>query len=467
MASSTPLTNQLPRIAPTSLDRPPAWRARLARRLSSRGLVYAMLPALSLANAGVGLLLPLLLGPAGFGQYAIVVTLFQYALIFDLGISQLIDRRIPVLSAAGAEAEWRSFANDMLWLRLYIAVLAMAGGGTAILLLARSGLLPFPPAPALLALAAGLCFMLALGPAAIHRALAQGRPFALINAALMVVLATARPLGMVLGGVTGSFLAIALCYGAIAAWVLRGPFRPNLRAGWPRPPLRLLLLQGMPLFLTSFVWACYMTANRWVVSLLAEPVELGKFAFGANVVYLVVGAIGALSQFYYPKVVARFSAEGPFAVSADVARDLCRLALATAVPTALGILAAPWGIALVYAKFAGSEGVVQLLAVAIPSLVLASWAMPLSLSTAARPWIEGLLIYPGCLAALIGLTWGAWQLAGAPGAACGLVLSALPLLALQLAMLRATRLLRTAHAAAILALVLAVTGLLWLLAWLV
>ena len=47
--------------------------------------------------------------------------------------------------------------------------------------------------PALLALAAGLCFMLALGPAAIHRALAQGRPFALINAALMVVLATAHP----------------------------------------------------------------------------------------------------------------------------------------------------------------------------------------------------------------------------------------------------------------------------------
>ena len=468
MASFRPLAGDLtaPEIAAPQhrLAARHPWITWINREHLQQGLIYAMLPMLSLANAAVGLLLPLLLGPAHFGQYAIVVTIFQYALILDFGTSQLIDRRVPVLTAAGAEAERERFANGMLWLRLYIAALAMLGGSATIGLLAHLDLLPFPPAPALFALAAGLCFMLALGPAAMHRALAQRRPFAFINAALLLVLATARPLGMALGGVIGSFVAIALCYAAIAARVLRGPFRPHLREGWPRPPLRLLLVQGLPLFLASFIWAFYMTANRWVVSLLADPVELGKFAFGANVVYLVVGAVGALSQFYYPKVVTRFVAGGAFSVSRTLTLDFCRLALAITLPTALGIVAAPFGIELIYAQFVGSEGVLQLLAVAIPSLVLASWVMPLSLATGARPWIEGLVIYPSCLTILILVTYEAWQIAGAHGAAYGLALSALPLLTLQLVMLRAIRLLRSAHAAIILATTLGATGALWLLA---
>ena len=97
--------------------------------------LYALMPGLSAANAAVGLLLPALLGPTEFGRYAIAVTLFQYALIADLGVSQLIDRRVPPRLAASDHAGFARFTNAMLWLRLYIAAVLAIGGSLLLLLL--------------------------------------------------------------------------------------------------------------------------------------------------------------------------------------------------------------------------------------------------------------------------------------------------------------------------------------------
>lgn len=427
-------------------------------------LPYAMMPALSGMNAIVGLLLPALLGPTAFGQYAIAVTLFQYGLICDLGISQLVDRRLPVLLAAGDAGQQVRFASDALWVRFYVAGGTMAAGAACLAGLAATGRLPFDLGAGVLSLAAGLLFMLALGPMSIDRAMSRRREFVLASVACNSVLAVARPMGVLLGGTTGCFAALAALYAVVAGRILSG--REWTTGGRPGVRRSLhLLAQGTPLFATSFVWAFYMTANRWVVSFLAPDLELGHFAFGANITYLVVGTIAALAQLYYPGVTKRAALLGAFSVSRAVARDLCGLMVLMVPVAAVGIVAGPVLIEVFYHKFAGAEIPMRVLLSAVPALVVASWLMPLSLSAAARPWIDGAVVYPLALAVLMVGTWAGYRAGGIAGASWGLPASALPLLALQLARLRLARVVTWADAGWLLLATTTATGLLAALAW--
>ena len=154
-----------------------------------------------------------------------------------------------------------------------------------------------------------------------------------------------------------------------------------------------------------------------------------------------MGAVGALSQFWYPRITTRFAGPDAAALSSDVAQHLCGLVVAVTVPAAVGIVTAPWLIELFYSTFVGAEGALRLLLVAVPNLVVASWLMPLTLSIAPRPWIEGLLIYPFSLGVLVLATYWGHETGGIAGAAYGLVAGSVPLVVLQLARLRATGLL--------------------------
>ena len=424
-------------------------------------LFYGAMPGLSAVNALVGLMLPLLLGPARFGRYAIVVTLFQYGLVFDFGLSQLIDRRVPVLIADPDPGELERFVAPVLWLRLYVAGATLVLGCAVMAWLDGSGRLPFGYWSGVLSLCAGLCFMVTLGPGSVYRASSRRRIFGQLNIVGMVILAVARPIGVLVGGVLGCFAALAACQVVMATVVQAGmPLlparRPGLAVAWS------LLRQGVPLFLTSFVWAFYMTANRWVVSMMAPDLTLGQFAFGANIVSLIVGALGAMSQFYYPRVVTQFAAGAPLAASRAVRRDFLLLLAGTALTTAFGLGAGPLLITLLYPKFAAAAFGVQVMLLAMPGLVLAAWLMPLALSTAKRPWLEGLLIYPSALVVLTAATHFGYRSDGIDGAAYGLVISAMPLLLLQLGALRLTRLLSTPDAAAIFTATMAATAALWL-----
>ena len=398
------------------------------------------MPGLSLVNAGVGLLLPMLLTPQQFGRYAIIVTLFQYGLIFDLGMSQLTDRRVPLLLSASRAAERRVLVDSILWIRLLIAATVLLGGAAIIGLLSTMGDLFLPPIATLLSLTAGIFFMVTLGPASVYRAASNRRMFGNINIALMLVLAIARPAGLLGGGVTGCFVALAGGYAALAFYVQRG-MRPSLQN---RPTIRgalALVGAGLPLFLSSFSWAFYMTANRWVVSTLADATEMGQFAFGSNVVTLIVGAVGSLGQFYYPRIVAQCGEGDRSLVSPRLGRDICALAAGVTVMTTAGILIGPPLIAVFYPHFVASIPAVLLLLLATPALTVASWLMPIALSTTGRPWVEALVVYPGALLILLVATWLGYGAAGVSGAALGLAVSAAPLLGLQLLTLRSAGLL--------------------------
>lgn len=433
-----------------------AWRRRVVP-----ALFYATMPALTVLNAGVGLLLPMLLEPVAFGQYALVVTLFQYGLIFDLGLSQLTDRLVPRMLGIEHANTLAGFRQQVLWTRLYLAVLLLAGGSAGALLINHRSA-EFPAGSAWLSLVAGVAFMVLMGPTSFYRAASDRRTFWRVSVAINLILAVARPVGLISGGIMGCFAMLGLAYAALAGQLQAGmpldwTARPGVRASFG------LLGRGLPLFLTSFAWAFYLTANRWVISGAATDIELGHFAFGSNVVTLIVGAAGALGQFYYPRIVTRAATAGPYGVSASVRRDFCRLAAASGVVTGVGMVLGPTLIGLLYPKFLPSIPVVQPMLLAVPSLVVASWLMPLSLSTALRPWREGVIVYPTALAVLVAATWTGYRVNGIAGAGWGLVASALPLLALQLGTLSVAALLRTRDAAQIIAVSTGVTGLVSLL----
>ncbi len=418
-------------------------------------LLLAAVPGLSLVNAGVGLLLPMLLEPVAFGEYALIVLLFQYGLVFDLGLAQLTDRHVPLLLAAQDRGILAGFRQSVLWTRIYIAGVLLGLG--AVLAVIEHGRSPsFPAFAGFLSLFAGVAFMLVLGPGSFYRAGSDRRTFGQITIAVMLILAVGRPLGLALGGIGGCFALLGLLYAGVVGWAHAG--MPARWDGRPRLGRSLgLIRQGAPLFLTSFVWAFYLTANRWIVSWLGSGEEVGHFAFGSNIVTLIIGAVGSLSQFYYPRIAARFAAEGRYAVSAVVRRDVGLLAVAIAIPTMIGIAAGPALIGLVYPKFVQSVPVVRLLLLAMPSLVVASWLMPLAISIGVRPWFSGLVVYPGALLIQLAVTAAGYRLNGIGGAAAGLVASALPLLLLQLWTLQRAGLLRAGHAGSLLAITAAVT----------
>jgi hypothetical protein len=81
---------------------------------------------------------------------------------------------------------------------------------------------------------------------------------------------------------------------------------------------------------------------RWIASFLIPPDQFGVFAFSANIFSLLVGAVGGISAFYYPKIVERIVGSGPYALSGVLTRDLCGL---------VGVVTCVMGVGVVLAGF--------------------------------------------------------------------------------------------------------------------
>jgi O-antigen/teichoic acid export membrane protein len=398
----------------------------------SRPLVYGTaIPAVMILNALVGLLLPAIMTPLQFGEYALVVTLFQYGLIADIGTGQLIDRSIPAaLGRRQAErAEW--IGEQLLWVRGYIAVVLALGAGAVLIVMGSRGALPFRLDEALLSGAAGLLYMTALGPGFIYRAHSERWRYAMAACVLSLGLVIARPLGLVLGGITGCFLALVLWYLAFTAIYYakmppRSVTRPTVRQSLA------FIVEGLPLFSAAFIWAFYLTANRWLGARLMSPMEFGHFAFATNAYSLLVGAFSAFSAFYYPRIARRLAAESPRAVSQTIARDCVLLTLGTGVLFALGIVVAEPLLTYIYPRYLAAANALRILFAAVPAMALASWLLPLSLSAGRRPWVDGLIVYPAATAILFFAVWELSGHLGSDGVAAASVVAALPLVAMQL-----------------------------------
>jgi O-antigen/teichoic acid export membrane protein len=409
----------------------------------SRPMVYgSLIPVVILLNALVGMLLPTMMTPRVFGEYSLAVTLFQYGLIFDSGTGQLIDRWLPPALARGEFAHAERLGQRLMWVRLYIGVAVFAVAGTILIGLAVMGRLPFGLGAGLLSAGAGILYMLALGPGFIYRAHSARRNYAVTSVILSLGLVIARPAGLLAGGVIGCFLALTAWYLASAClyyWrtALRLSFRP------PTSEVLSLAVQGIPFFATSFIWAFYVTANRWFASRLMDPGEFGHFAFGTNIFSLLIGAAAGLNAFYYPRIVGRIANEGRFALSRQLTIDFTKVMLAIGAVIGVGIILTPFLLKLIYPQYYQSVNMVRILLAAVPLMVLVAWIMPISLSSGHRPWIDGVLVYPIATAILFIAIHSLTKYYGNEGTAAASIISAFPLAAMLLVQLRLTHILKT------------------------
>ena len=441
------------------------WSSRSPIAFLSRPIVYgSLLPAISVLNALVGMALPMLMSPHIFGEYSLAVTLFQYGLIFDCGAGQLADRWIPAAFAHGQLEEVEHLSQRLLWVRLYIGIVLLVTTIVALAAAAALDQLPFGFWAGTLSASAGILYMVALGPGFIYRALSKRRNYALAIGVLALGLTFARPLGLLAGGLTGSFFALAVWYLAFAFFFHRH-MPPRLAARPTLAEAASSVMLGLPFFATSFIWAFYITANRWFASRLMDPGTFGHFAFSANIYTLLVGAIGGLSAFYYPRIVGRIAYEGPFALSGKIVGDCARLTFAVGIIVAVGIVLAPLLLALIYPQYYQSVSTVRILLAAVPATVLVVWLLPISLSAGRRPWLDGLVIYPTATAILyfgIRILFGYF---GDIGAAVASTVSAIPLVGMLLLQLRHAQILKTRALIALFSTATTITIALCTLAW--
>jgi len=439
-------------------------------RLSPNGLLSkpaifgSLIPIVTLLNAVVGMVLPKMMEPRIFGEYSLVITLLNYGLIFDLGASQVIDRRILAYLGTGRADLARSIGDRILWLRLAIAVIAFLLTSLVLATLSMVDMLPFALGAGVLAALAGLADMVALGPVYIYRAQSQRRNYAIGTTILLSGLIFARLGGLMVAGLTGCLVALAVWYVTCAflfqrEMPLKASERPSFREAMS------LIGSGIPFFATVFIWSFYLTGNRWVASFLIPPDQFGVFAFSANIFTLLVGAVGGLSAFYYPKIVERIHGSDPFALSGVLTRDLCGLVAIVMCVMGVGIVLAGFLISAIYPQYHEAIETSRIILVAVPSMALASWLLPLSLIAGNRPLVDGLVIYPLATVILGVAIYILYYRFGDAGAAWGSTISALPLNIMQLLVLRHARILRTRDTLVLFGVSLAACVILGLFAW--
>jgi O-antigen/teichoic acid export membrane protein len=361
-------------------------------------------PILSVAGSVTTVIAPMLLDPIQFGRFVIMASIFQYVADFDLGLSRLTDRIIP--------QHGDSMAGDLLGTRVWLGVGLWLGALLISLSLFDNSW------QTIIALSAGLMFMVSNGAVAIHRAGHRVGEFTIAALSLQLGLSLPRLLGLLVGGVNGCFAALLVWY-SMTAVALLSP-RPRLRA---RHMVRFIG-DGLPLFAFNTCWLLYLLCNRWIAALLSTPRETGLFGFGATLVTIGVGMVSTIAQVHYPKYLSQ--ANKPRFV-----RESSALLGVTGVGVAVGMIACRYLVPILFPVFAdGADAAAAIVVTSVP-LNLCGWLIPLVIAKTENPWREaGRTFGVAFLSLMGGMAVGGW-LGGVAGLAWGCLPSGLLLLLMQ------------------------------------
>ncbi|MFC0218936.1 family 16 glycosylhydrolase [Pseudochelatococcus lubricantis] len=399
-----------------------------------RPAVYAM-GAIVLTGLGAGttIIAPRLLDPASFGAFTLLTSLFGYAGGADLGLSQLADRRIAgradgaAQAAAIMRARW-VVGGLVLALLLPLTMLISASSGA------------LSPFDSLLAATGGVAGMIANGPVTLFRAATRIWDFTFTALLLHAGMTFPRLMGILLGGVTGCFAALAVWYGACMLLLARPAARPAEAPERTLPIVRAAL----PLFAFQAAWLVYLTANRWISSLVSTPYELGLFSFGASLATVGMSLLGTFSQVRYPALMTRMRASAPDQASALLEREMMFVALAMIALAVLARLLAPPLVPLAFPGYGGAAPATVTLAVSCVPLGVLAWTMPMVIMEARTPVREAAVVFLPAFS-VMGLAMLAGHRAGGiDGQAWGYALAALFLLLAVLVLMRRLRMLTRA-----------------------
>jgi O-antigen/teichoic acid export membrane protein len=406
-------------------------------RVLERPAAYAVGSTLaSLLSLGTSFVAPSLLGPAAFGSFALLTSLFQYASKFDMGLSQLADRDLAAGRDASSDrasdilrANW---AAGILVLALFLPLAVLVGYTTRAL----------SPLDAAITMAGGAMFLIANAPVTLFRARSQIWAFTATALLLQLGMTFPRLAGLVLGGVTGCFAALLLWYGGLALLLAKPASVRRMRISSVIPIWR----EGAPLFVFNLAWLLYLTANRWVSAGLSSADDLGMFAFGANLAFLAVGILSTVAQVRYPKLLSQISQAPHGAASRAIEREVLSLTgLIGAGALASVFLAGP-AIAFVFPGYEHAVRPTIALAVSCISLGAAAWIVPMVIALSHRPVTHALTLFAPAFAVLIMGMISGDRIGGILGQAWACAASALFLMVAIIGLLRVMGLLTTSAA---------------------
>ena len=440
-------------------------RLPLPRRLAAVGWIshpgaYALGgPLLNGLAILVGLVIPALLGPTEFGRYVVAELFGRYLVLADLGLVQLLDRRIPPLVALGKEDQALRAAQEILWARI---IVGGAFGATIVALFALfafTGSFNVALPAALCSAAYGLLSLIAVGPVGVWRAASHYRSFTLSFALLNIGLSIPRLIGALLGGVTGCFLLLAIWYGLGA--ICLHSYMPLKRA--TRPSLRRvsgLVAESLPLFAAGLGWALYLVANRLIYSTISRETELGHFAFGSSILTVLVISLAMPASAYYPKLAGKLATADRFRYSRKILRDFALVSLVGWACSACAIILIPRAITQLYPAYVEAADATRILLASCPPIVVAFWLMQLIVAIGRTPWADALTVYPASLMAVAVGIIGGHAVGGMCGAAAGSVAGSLVYPLLELLVLRRCGVILASDAILLFLLIVIVTGML-------
>ncbi|WP_210485157.1 family 16 glycosylhydrolase [Microvirga antarctica] len=380
----------------------------------------------SLLSIGTSLLAPSLLGPAAFGTFALLTSLFQYASRFDMGLSQLADRDLAAgaTPAPGRDGEIL-YANWLAGLLILVVITPLAA-------IAASWTTTMTPLDTALAVGGGALAMVANAPVTIFRASARVWEFTTVALTLQAGMTLPRLFGLMVAGITGCFVALVAWY-AVLALIFARP----AALAFP-PPKRLFGLwrAAFPLFLFNALWLVYLTANRWIAAFLTTPEELGLFAFGANLAFVGLGMISTIAQVYYPKLLARIVRSPAGACSRAIeGQSLALGGLLTGV-SVLAIVAAPGLIPWLFPQYGSATASTVILSISCLPMGLVAWLVPLSIALSKTPKRDAVRIFvPAVLVLVVAMAAGQ-SILETEGLAWGCVIGGFALLIAAAAHLR-------------------------------
>lgn len=337
-------------------------------------------PILTILGAVSTIVAPILLDPASFAEFALMISIFQYVSDFDLGLGRLCDR---LLSSPDTNTV---AAMDMLLMARFgvaiiVAVIAIIAGYFTHYLTTVSAF-------------AGISVMLSNGPIVVYRARAQIAAFTLSSIATQFGMSLPRLIGLLVDGVRGCMISFGIWYG-LSTVVLYAPFTRIFRPTAKRTIIALFA-DSTPLFFLSSSWLFYLLASRWFSYLISEPTEAGLFAFGANFVLIGIGMIGTVSQIYYPRhlILPNQRALG---------RQLGGLLCASTLGCLFTDLFCRFGLSRVFPHFVSADACTAAVLFSGIPLSLNAWIIPLVIARTRRPIRTGLVIFGTSLSILYGL----------------------------------------------------------------
>jgi O-antigen/teichoic acid export membrane protein len=290
-------------IVPENEERPPG--AASDRDALGRVLFYGVSRATVEGLLGLrGLFLAGLLGPQGFGVWALLRVAMNYASFSSLGVNRGLELEVAQARPGSGEAQepFRTSLGFTLTVRGGLASIALIASFMAADRWLALGMRTFAAA----IVTQGL---LGYGLTCV-RASGRLRRYAINElslSALHLALATLLALRWGLGG---AFLGYVLALLLSLTFVLPGlPLRPALSAAW----LRRLLDVGFPVALTGMLATALASADRLVVGTYAGVTLLGYYAFAGSVAGLAGSFAFVIRTVVFPDVYqqARFDGTAP------------------------------------------------------------------------------------------------------------------------------------------------------------